>query len=1844
MEPNLCEHNVRLATDPTMSSSANLGLWLDESNALEWASACRGEITLWFAGLAGNDAVSDSLTVMVEPPTQEQAAAAFSGNRNLTGQVKLSWQDQEIGLTLPMPFNGAFLSTRPGLQKGLMSVWGSWLGEAQGFRRIRSADEVEAGRNSSRWRLGLPGGRQFEASATNLLEDKAAFDRLAARLPRLYFGDRNSYPEHVRPHLALFGLSSGVEDFLDAVNALLPNSNETAEDDLDHRVLVTFPVWLKHQISREMLNAVLKPRKADSNAVALGNSIREVLTGRKPGSEETARAAWAIIQNRGQRVANRVEWAINGHTSDDSTDYVDPINPLDLVSRITRVRRIPAARQKLAFIGAARRQNLPSFQGKLCPLESPESELVGLSLQLASGASVDFAGKIHPASDPAGELGFGARLIPFLAHNDGTRNMMGAKNLRQAVPLRKRQSPKVRTGGEALVESFAGPLTGIGLCPDAKTGEAGFGLGRDLLVAYLPWRGMNFEDAMVIGEHVLKEGWLDLSFTQSIRKSIKRGWVPTDPVEPTVLSWSQEGLARVGTELFGGSPIAHFVWEGKGDEKPLVIQHAARTPAILQRVRFSRKSEWTSGVLEYDLEMPIPPKPGDKLMGRHGNKGVIGAILPMSEMPRLPDSENIPQPLRGKPIDILLNPHGVISRMNLGQLIETHLGWLLHGGFSEADFRKDGTNGSLATPFGDTVDHDKVQSLLEKSGLDRHGRIRLLLPDGAETASPVVVGFQHIVRLRHIPEMKSQARRGDKSALYAARTGQAVRGRKQGGGQRIGEMEMWALAAHQAETVISEMQGIKSSAELVAQTADPDLVEVGYTGYRRLLENWLFAMLIKLDIGPDEVRFGFVSEKEILDRAGSKAKVTSPAGLAVAPTARFRCLQGGERKPCACWLLDGEKIAFPSTSGDQDAKSPPLCLGDLLAHFDLRVSGPLAHIGTNYEIPLLDLRTGKSVNPLLIKLESAGGKAIKGTITVESRNAPSRWPETLPSLSLYGQFPMGAGRSWSATDLIAEFMKSPEAKREERRNGTRGSRMSDRAIEEMRISCPEHSSKPLAGTKPFAQCRRGEPGGLFDPLIFGSGMPKSMDAKADRWGVIDLPFEVPYPKEAFGTFRDPKDAGTATCPSVKFVPVLPTRFRPPGKWQGDLVADPIDRLGYAPLVELCRRYAERVEKVKASLKENSEQKDLTPEQAEVEKKLRAEFTKPVAEQVGKLFKLLANALEEKTGLIRQDGLGRRVDRSARLVVTPNPELQWDSAGIPVIVLLELMGDLLGKWLDRLPAKKRAALPELKPVSWLRPRDNPQAVQDGVKILEAYLKEHKEFVILLNRQPSLHRDSIQAFHPVPLPPEAGEVIQLCPLACKGFGADFDGDEMVVHLPLSIFAQIEARALLPSRNLFSLASEAPDNVLAHFDQDFVMGTWLFGKADPVKLRETFLSSLPEGEAGKGGVQEVAAAWGSRPSKNDGLRLLAEIAEKHMGEEAAGIIWAWMHTAFEACTRAGISFGYYELREIANQIAGEVAGKRGLEPEKVNKALGEIADEYLDGLIAEDSKLELAKPGTGFAAMARSGARGGKQVRQMVAARGLLDPGATAFQHHLKDFVFRRSLVEGLTPAEAFNAAMNARSSMCDKKIGTAYAGGLTRSLVFALWDYRIASEDCGNGEGANPATCKVEHGFCSKCYGPLPSGEFPCIGFPAGLIAAQSIGERGTQLSMQSFHGGEQAMNIHWVRFVLGLGKPPVGVKENPFAFAHPDQAPNFVSKMKGIKAYEDLLDVHFQILWRRLHDLRGAYKVATAIKQSDPITKLSYRNPVGEILTAAVRNERLLRNNPFAGVLFGAATKSNFPAS
>ena len=1240
--------------------------------------------------------------------------------------------------------------------------------------------------------------------------------------------------------------------------------------DLSRRVLVTFPRWLLDRICKIVSSAKSFAQLREADVVPVKHLIRNGMLCR-----------------------------------------VSPVNSIELMARITGVRRYRFQPENAGAIPAEYRQNHSSFDGRICPLESPESELVGLSLQLARGARVAADGTIVPAAGTAilDRIGWGAALIPFLHRNDGARDMMGAKNLRQAVPVEGREAPSVETGAEAPLAKCVAGLERIGICPDSADANGRSALGRDLLVAYLPWNGWNVDDAVVVRRGAAD--WLSIRERKVFARELKDGATCEVP----------DGIED-GCELRDGADIAIITtpdgkrWtETYGDPRPGKLVQAPK--CIEKKAQVGKRTD-ARPVLRFEIEEMLPAGPGDKLMGRHGNKGVIGLVLDDDAMPRLPDNPSLPESMRGRPVDILVNPHGVLSRLNPGQLLETHIGWLLHAGVPEEDLL---SADSPRVPVGNPdarLDHGKIRSLLEKTGLNRNGAVRLKLPNGSFTDHPVVVGYEHFVRLHHVPALKAQARRGGERAAYSPATRQPVGGRHNGGGQRLGEMEIWALAANGADAFLAEALGVKSDALLAGNSgARAD------AGFPRLFRDWMLALCVDVGVGDGNVTFTPLSGRD-----GIVSNLASRSGSGIG------------------WIKPG--------------------------------------------------------------------------------------------------------------DLSPERTASGRRKRR-----------------------PDYKAV------------------LSDERLFGKGTLKD-----DKWGCIELPEPVRHPWA--------EDCG------IDVIPVLPLRCRMehPDAPPRDFTRRLNDT--YALLLQ-CIGEPENVASVFA-----------TEEKARLARKKRGkpaapDIRPPLQKCVDRLFQILEERLDKKTGLLRRFGLGRRADRSFRTVIAPDPTLEWNQAGVPATILWELLGDRIDQWhdakqrgtslgslldasrqnagegcgpedTDRTSVPFHAAAVQMEAGFAWRKSDRPakgglisfkghypetpfRPLGPGelLQQVREYLAEHPETLIVLNRQPSLHKFSFQAFHPVATDPRDGEVLRISPLCCKGFAADFDGDEMVGHLPLSKEATDDAAKMLPENNLTSDATENPEPML-HFDRDFVTGLELVHTEPPRFTADIDRMDLPSCCRG---LLEQPCDCGVF-----GNKLVDHLCKDHAGQEAIRLAGAWARLAWKVCSASGFSFGFYDLLDLADAAAGDSG--------QLDNLLQSVRKENGDETAGRRA----------VATMILSGANGQKQLPQIVCRRGKLEGLADASRE------IGSSLVDGMDWRDLFEASWNARRSMCDKKLGTAKAGDLMRRLVFALWPQFFGTDET------------------------------------EGLIAAQSIGERGTQLAMQSFHAGTRALDTDASRRLLLKGIQIVDIDHAP----------------------------------------------------------------------------------------------------
>lgn len=1733
-----------------------------------------------------------AFAIRAELPEISRFQQDLCSNLDLESHIQIKWQaaaGSSLSITAPLPYQGLFLRYSPERTRSSLWSWMPYLAEAPGFRAVASRNDSSL---IEEWRLGLLDGRYIRfslrgkerawealypgsVSRSAAADDKFSFNMLAPPF---------CYPEPIRAVLAGAGpllwskgaklcqLDPAITNQLREVS-LSEFRQPTDPDDLDHRALITYDRWLANRLTRIILDLILNGMRRNVNKEFLARGA--VLD----------KGLWEAICEKRTWIESRL-FCTKSLLESGRLCQIEPANPIHLVSTLTRIQRFDFKGETLEMLPVSYRQNSISYRGRVCPFQSPESGKVGLTLQLARGSTIDESGRIRsaPDADAPHELGFGAGLIPFSHFNDGARNMMGAKNLAQAMPLVHPQAPLVKTGVEAEIRDRVADLMDAGVVPRAVDESGELSVGRNLLVAYLPWYGWNIDDAIVVGQHVVDQGLLDAEIQHEFVRRIPAG---RDLVARCLPSSADlpRSQARVNDVLESGDLVAVFGRLGHPRAKRLEIRYTDPGQAQVVSINFEAGSGGAEGLLRYTLRRTLRLKLGDKLMGRHGNKGVIGAIVPEKEMPRLPDETGLHPQLRGRAIDVLLNPHGVISRMNLGQLLETHVGLVLHCGMSPADLMPPDRLGAreIGQPFLEwrPDDFDRLRIALESLGLDRYGRIPLLIPGTGPTRSPVTVGCQYIVRLKHVPECKVQARRGGVGAPYSACSGQAVRGRARGGGQRMGEMEIWALAGHLATENIDDALSARSDVRAVQMALTKERLEPLH-GYPQRLQDWLLALHLDLRISTDAgATIKLLDSKTIPERIGRSREVTSAVSFKVLNKRPFGCTSR-RATPCPYEFLDGAPILHYPLSKGRGVKS--LRLSDLLLHLEYEMSGPPQQYGDEIRLEVQDLR--KACNDGHLVLELAGqADQVKGTLRpATGSQRPSRWPEDLAEVPLYIRFD-GGGKNVPAAEVIRGFLEP----------GLSGAGRPARSVGKLSITCPSHTTVSLKPRGAGSAVSIPDHAGLYSPAIFGSIRQVRSSPGPFEWGYIELPEPIFHPLLLDEDVEHP----------ILYLPVLPLNYRLPVIKNGVLMED-----------SLTRRYQEIMELSLAARKPKGTKKRARPEAEQ----------RDLARSVGLLFRELKERLNGKSGFLRQDGLGRRVDRSARLVIVPDPTLAWNEVGVPISVLLELIGDRfipwlkaqgvyeheLADWLQEVglpltgvfalgspPASDQSQIPLFR-WSWLTGDKTGERLESLDEPMSNFLASHREIQVLLNRQPSLHRSNIGGFRPVPQSNREGFVLRISPLICGRFGADFDGDEMTVHATHSERATIEMARMSPTADLRSMASGAPE---AHLDQDTVLGLYWMSHPDS-GLRMELVAALQH-DCCAGQLPPLGLLAG------DLQVLVRHILESH-GDAAPCRIVELFKLGCRTVSVMGCSFGFLEMLELQSQ-----------EPDQIDPAT--ITNDQLQGVAQRIAKANLQSPvdwrraGLHFAAMVASGARGAKQVRQLIAARGSLSPGFHPFGCRNDDFVFPHPLVKGQTPRESFFAAMNSRSSMCDKKLGTRMAGYLTRRLVLALWSIKVSAEDCGAPEASRgPGTCELEKGICIRCYGELPSGELAPLNFPAGLIAAQSIGERGTQLSMQSFHTGERAISLLEIEHLFEnrsiRGKCPKCGIETPFLpeqvwhtgmncpsrecgqrwvqryglsrfswYEDPLNVNEFADTiLRAVPAYKNLFRKHFEVLWRAIH--------------------------------------------------------------
>ena len=608
------------------------------------------------------------------------------------------------------------------------------------------------------------------------------------------------------------------------------------------------------------------------------------------------------------------------------------------------------------------------------------------------------------------------------------------------------------------------------------------------------------------------------------------------------------------------------------------------------------------------------------------------------------------------------------------------------------------------------------------------------------------------------------------------------------------------------------------------------------------------------------------------------------------------------------------------------------------------------------------------------------------------------------------------------------------------------------------------------------------------------------------------------------------------------------------------------------------------------------------------------------------LKSLSDMLKGKQGRFRQNLLGKRVDYSGRSVIVVGPELKLHQCGLPKIMALELFKPFIYHELEA-----RGFVTTIKSAKKMVEKERPE-VWD---ILDDVIREHP---VLLNRAPTLHRLGIQAFEPVLI---EGKAIQLHPLVCSAFNADFDGDQMAVPVPLSIEAQMEARVLMMSTN--NILSPANGKPVIVPTQDIVLGIYYMTRERAFARGEGKILSGPEevrAAFDQGALDLQAKIWvrmdGKRVETTTGRVLLWEIVPRRIGFDTINKVMdkKQLGNLIDLCYRLcgeketvlladrvrSLGYSFATRAGISISIKDMVIPKRKTEAlARADKEVREIENQYLEGLITDGERYnkvidiwaqvteEVAIDMMGEISnetvsretdkgteerkqpsfnpiyiMADSGARGSaQQIRQLAGMRGLMAKPSGEIIENPITANFR----EGLTVLQYFNSTHGARKGLADTALKTANSGYLTRRLVDVAQEAIITGFDCGTLDGiyigslveggevieamgerilgrvalddifdpynnevlvkANEEidegkvkliensgidrvkirsvlTCQAKRGICVECYGrDLARGRKVHIGEAVGVIAAQSIGEPGTQLTMRTFHIGGTA---------------------------------------------------------------------------------------------------------------------------
>ncbi|ANV98066.1 DNA-directed RNA polymerase subunit beta/beta' [Helicobacter enhydrae] len=1217
-------------------------------------------------------------------------------------------------------------------------------------------------------------------------------------------------------------------------------------------------------------------------------------------------------------------------------------------------------------------------------------------------------------------------------------------------------------------------------------------------------------------------------------------------------------------------------------------------------------------------------KVGDKMAGRHGNKGIVSNIVPAVDMPYTAD---------GEAVDIVLNPLGVPSRMNIGQILEVHLGlvgrnlghqiqamlqeqttdWIervkekileisILVTSKSADvqkwvqsltqdeliaYAKDWSKGvKFAIPVFEGIEQEKFNQLFDMAQIALDGKCELYDgKTGEKIKERVNVGYMYMLKLHHLVDEKVHAR---STGPYSLVTQQPVGGKALFGGQRFGEMEVWALEAYGAAHTLKEMLTIKSDDTEGRVRAYKAITRGETVGESDIPETFYVLSKELQSLGLDVNVYGneldeFGNKKPLVIKEDDRPKDFNAFQLVLAsPETILGWSHGEVKKP--------ETINYRTLKPERDGL------------FCTKIFGPVR----DYECLCGKYKKmrykGVVCEKCGVEVTSAKVRRSRmGHIELVSPVAHIWYVNSLPSrigtllgvkvkdlervLYYEAYIVKEAGEAYYDNEKTKPVMKYDVLNEEQfqsinQRFEMTGfvAQMGGEAVKDLLeqldlVALLSHLKEEVKVTTAESKKKT---------LIKRLKVVESFVASGNRpeWMILTV------------------------------LPVLPPDLRP-------LVALDGGKFAVSDVNDLYRKVINRNQRLKRLMELDAPEIIIRNEKRMLQEAVDALFdngrnANAVKGANKRPLKSLSEIIKGKQGRFRQNLLGKRVDFSGRSVIVVGPNLRMDQCGLPKNMALELFKPHL---LSKLEEKGYATtIKQAKKIIEQKSNEVWECLQE---VVEGY-------PVLLNRAPTLHKQSIQAFHPKLID---GKAIQLHPLVCSAFNADFDGDQMAVHVPLSQEAITECKILmLSSMNILLPAS---GKAVAVPSQDMVLGLYylslekdgvkgehkLFSGVDEImiaielgaldinaKIKVSYKHKMIHTTAGRMILHSVlpdfvpTELWNRVMKKKDIGNLIDYVYKVGGIGISARFLDALKDLGFKYATKAGVSISAADIIVPENKHKAIEASKAkvkeiqaqfesGLltEQERYNKIIDIWTDTNNNMSKEMMSLVESDKGGfNSIYMMADSGARGSAaQIRQLSAMRGLMaKPDGTIIETPIVS-----NFKEGLNVLEYFTSTHGARKGLADTALKTANAGYLTRKLIDVSQNMKVVSEDCGTHEGVEiaditvgsemiepmeerilgrvlardaidpitnemlvsegtmideemaqkikeaglksviirtPVTCKAEKGICSKCYGlNLGEGKMVKPGEAVGVLAAQSIGEPGTQLTLRTFHVGGTA---------------------------------------------------------------------------------------------------------------------------